>query len=88
MCEAQVHEPECDGVGNECDHITNNDDHALTNLQWLSAACHKAKTLQEAQRARARRHGARVRPPAIPAAFKINNPMINTGAPPPLPPPY
>jgi 5-methylcytosine-specific restriction endonuclease McrA len=88
MCEAQVHHPECDGTGNECDHIEPNDNHALTNLQWLSTACHKAKTLKEAQAARARRHGTRRRQPATPAAFKINKTMIQPGAPPPSPPPY
>ena len=88
MCEAQVHVPTCDGIGNECDHINNNDNHALTNLQWLSAACHKAKTLQEAQTSRARRHGTRLRKVATPAAFKINQPKINTWGPPLPPPPY
>lgn len=62
MCQAKVHEPQCNGIGNECDHITPGDNHTLTNLQWLSAACHKAKTTQEAQQSRG--HGtARQRPP-------------------------
>src|SRR6478609_1883108 len=88
MCEAQVHEHGCNGIGNECDHINNNDDHALTNLQWLSTACHRAKTLHEAQSSRARRHGTRRRQTPTPAAFKINNKPEPPGAPPPLPPPY
>lgn len=52
MCEARPHEPGCDGVGAECDHVIPNDDHSLANLQWLSAVCHRAKTLREAQTAR------------------------------------
>lgn len=55
MCEAQVHAPGCDGIGRECDHRINNDDHSLTNLQWLSTPCHKAKTQREAQAAKPKR---------------------------------
>lgn len=51
MCEAKVHDSKCDGVGAQCDHVTPGDDHSLANLQWLSAACHLAKTLREAQQA-------------------------------------
>ncbi len=48
-CEAKVHEPECNGIGSECDHVQPGDDHSLSNLQWLSAPCHKAKTKGESQ---------------------------------------
>jgi 5-methylcytosine-specific restriction endonuclease McrA len=50
-CQAEVHEPRCDGIGTECDHIVNNDDHSLANLQWLSSPCHIAKTQREAKAA-------------------------------------
>jgi hypothetical protein len=43
-CEAKVHAPGCDETGSECDHIEQGDDHSLTNLQWLSTACHARKT--------------------------------------------
>lgn len=46
-CQAEVHEPECDGIGTQCDHIINNDNHDETNLQWLSEPCHRAKTARE-----------------------------------------
>ena len=46
-CEASQHVAECDGIGAECDHIIAGDNHQLENLQWLSPACHKAKTLAE-----------------------------------------
>jgi len=54
-CQAEPHDPRCDGIGNECDHIINNDDHSLTNLQWLSTPCHIAKTKREAAEAKASR---------------------------------
>ena len=61
MCEAKVHEPECSGEGAECDHIVHGDDHSLSNLQWLSGPCHKAKTLAEAGDAlRGRRDAAKL----------------------------
>lgn len=47
MCEAEQHDPECDGTGRECDHVIQGDDHSLNNLQWLSTPCHKAKTRAE-----------------------------------------
>lgn len=47
MCEAKAHVPECDGKGSQCDHVVAGDDHRLTNLQWLSEPCHKAKTASE-----------------------------------------
>ena len=46
-CQAQRHDPHCNGVGAEADHIHPGDDHSLDNLQWLSAECHKAKTRRE-----------------------------------------
>ncbi len=46
-CEAEAHDPRCDGRGAECDHITQGDNHALSNLQWLSTPCHDAKTRAE-----------------------------------------
>lgn len=46
-CQAEHHAPGCDGIGTDCDHIIQGDDHSLDNLQWLSHACHKAKTEQE-----------------------------------------
>ena len=54
-CEAQRHEPGCDGIGTDCDHIGDRRDHSLANLQWLSGPCHKAKTQREAQEARPKR---------------------------------
>lgn len=54
-CQALTHHPDCTGLGTECDHITPGDNHHLTNLQWLSTPCHKAKTATETrQRNRAR----------------------------------
>lgn len=60
-CEAQEHAKGCDGIGTDCDHIVAGDDHSLDNLQWLSHACHKAKTTRESaerniEYARLRRH--------------------------------
>lgn len=48
-CEAEVHDPRCDGVGRECDHVGDRHDHDVSNLQWLSTPCHKAKTLADKQ---------------------------------------
>jgi 5-methylcytosine-specific restriction protein A len=65
LCQAKQHEPDCSGAGNECDHVINNDDHSLTNLQWLSGPCHRARTLQQATEARARRSRKRPTPQPI-----------------------
>lgn len=46
-CEAEVHVVGCDLVGTDCDHRIPGDDHSPSNLLWLSAACHKAKTAKE-----------------------------------------
>lgn len=46
-CQAEHHVKGCDGIGTDCDHITPGDDNSLDNLQWLSSACHKAKTARE-----------------------------------------
>jgi 5-methylcytosine-specific restriction endonuclease McrA len=61
-CEAATHVRQCNGVGRECDHIINNDDHSLANLQWLSEACHKAKTAADNARDRAARKAMTKRP--------------------------
>lgn len=47
LCEATRHAPACDGQGAEVDHHAQGDDHTLTNLQYLSAPCHDAKTRAE-----------------------------------------
>ena len=47
QCEATHHAPGCTGTGSECDHIEPGDNHNLDNLQWLSTACHAAKTRAE-----------------------------------------
>lgn len=62
MCEAGVHDPECDGIGAEADHIRQGDDHSLANLQWLSTPCHRAKTAREAAARNRARAAARLRP--------------------------
>src|SRR5690349_19752224 len=54
LCQATVHVPECDGRGAECDHIDDPLDHSMANLQWLSAACHRAKTRKESNKAKAK----------------------------------
>ena len=46
-CEAKLHAKGCNGIGTDCDHIVPGDNHSLDNLQWLSYACHKAKTARE-----------------------------------------
>lgn len=54
-CQATTHAPDCNGHATDVDHITPGDNHQLSNLQALSAACHRAKTAHEsAQRSRAR----------------------------------
>lgn len=60
-CEATIHDPRCDGCGRECDHRNPGDDHELSNLQWLSTPCHRAKTQAESQAARIPRQ--RPKPP-------------------------
>lgn len=47
LCEADRHDPRCDGIGTDADHIKAGDHHELTNLQWLSEPCHRAKTARE-----------------------------------------
>lgn len=47
LCEATTHARACDGTGTDADHIHAGDNHALTNLQWLSGPCHRAKTATE-----------------------------------------
>ena len=47
LCEANQHAPDCNGQGRDTDHITQGDDHSLANLQYLSPACHDAKTRAE-----------------------------------------
>lgn len=47
LCQAEHHEPGCDGIGTDADHIRQGDNHSIDNLQWLSAPCHKAKTARE-----------------------------------------
>lgn len=51
----RTHVAECDGIGTDCDHDKRGDDHSLSNLRWLSAECHKAKTQAE--------QPTRIRPP-------------------------
>ena len=46
-CQAKQHANGCNGIGTDCDHIIPGDDNSLDNLQWLSSACHKAKTARE-----------------------------------------
>jgi 5-methylcytosine-specific restriction protein A len=45
--EPRWHVDDCPGVGTDCDHDKRGDDHSLSNLRWLSAECHKAKTQGE-----------------------------------------
>ncbi|WIE54215.1 HNH endonuclease [Curtobacterium sp. MCBD17_003] len=47
LCEAEHHEPDCDGIGTDADHLVMGDNHSMDNLQWLSGPCHKAKTARE-----------------------------------------
>jgi 5-methylcytosine-specific restriction endonuclease McrA len=49
-CQAKRHARGCNGIGTDCDHIIPGDDDSLDNLQWLSSACHKAKTADETRR--------------------------------------
>jgi 5-methylcytosine-specific restriction protein A len=54
QCQAEHHAEGCTGQGTQCDHVIPNDDHAYANLQWLSKACHDAKTELERQAGYAR----------------------------------
>jgi 5-methylcytosine-specific restriction endonuclease McrA len=47
LCEAGTHVAACNGTGTDADHIVAGDNHHLDNLQWLSSACHTAKTAAE-----------------------------------------
>lgn len=47
LCEANTHADGCTGTGTDADHIHAGDNHNLTNLQWLSEPCHRAKTARE-----------------------------------------
>ena len=47
LCQAEQHDPRCDGTGTDADHIAPGDTHRLDNLQWLSSPCHRAKTARE-----------------------------------------
>jgi hypothetical protein len=62
LCEATRHVTGCDGRGNECDHIGDPLDHTLGNLQWLSPACHRAKTQEESKKAKAKTNRKRSKP--------------------------
>ena len=46
-CQAEKHDPRCDGIGTDNDHIIPGDDHRIENMQWLSGPCHRAKTAHE-----------------------------------------
>ena len=61
-CEATTHAKGCGGWGTDADHITPGDDHTLDNLQWLSGACHRAKTAAETTARNHARTEARTRP--------------------------
>lgn len=61
-CEATVHARGCGGWGSDADHITAGDNHSLANLQWLSGACHRAKTNHETSQRNRERKAARYRP--------------------------
>ena len=62
-CEAEHHDPRCDGTGSEADHHDRGDDHDLANLRWLNHWCHQRKTQAEAAAAHAAFYGrARRRP--------------------------
>lgn len=61
-CEATRHAHGCTGTGAECDHIVRGDNHDITNLQWLSTPCHKAKTAAENAADRKARQAMRQRP--------------------------
>lgn len=52
-CQADEHDPRCDGTATEVDHITRGDDHRPSNLRAMNHWCHQRKTLTEATTARA-----------------------------------
>lgn len=68
-CQAQEHDPRCDGRGSDADHIAPGDDHSLGNLQWLSGPCHRAKTAQETAARNTARAAMRIRPEQHPGAM-------------------
>lgn len=68
-CQAEVHDPRCDGRGTDADHITPGDDHSLSNLQWLSGPCHRAKTARESAARNTARAAQRIRPEQHPGAI-------------------
>lgn len=61
-CEATTHAPKCRGWGSDADHIIPGDDHSMDNLQWLSGACHWAKTNRETAARNRERKTARYKP--------------------------
>jgi len=61
-CEATHHARGCGGWGTDADHIVPGDNHELNNLQWLSDACHRAKTATESATRNTARKEARTKP--------------------------
>lgn len=61
LCEAREHDPRCNGYGTDADHIIAGDNHALSNLQWLSGPCHRAKTARESAARNRARAASRIR---------------------------
>lgn len=61
-CQAAYHARGCTGIGTDADHITPGDDHSLSNLQWLSDPCHRAKTARETAARNRIRAAGRKRP--------------------------
>lgn len=61
-CQANPHDPKCPGWGSDADHITPGDDHSMDNLQWLSGACHWAKTNRETAARNRARKAAKLKP--------------------------
>ncbi len=61
-CQAERHARGCNGIGTDCDHIIPGDDNSLDNLQWLSSACHKAKTARETAMRNIRYRKSRLHP--------------------------
>jgi 5-methylcytosine-specific restriction protein A len=64
-CQADHHDPACDGIGTDVDHIERGDNHDPSNLRLLSSACHKAKTQAELADDR-----ARANPPEAPPGLR------------------
>ena len=62
LCEAQHHDPRCDGTGSECHHANGPDDHRLESLRWLNHWCHAAETKREAATARTARRQSKAEP--------------------------